>query len=96
MLVFASLNVSPTPVEKNIAYIEHFIETRKTTDSSAILIGDSRIRHALRYGIKPHDIMPLGGTRDMAVLQFSMNSAIYNDFLSIEKTCWRQNQTIYS
>lgn len=85
-LSFVSLTYGTSPQELDIEYIHDFIETKAKTDSSAILIGDSRVKHAARFGIIPHDVLPLQNGRNMAVLQFAYDAAIFNDFTMIENS----------
>lgn len=69
---------------KGWEYINRFIETGTETDISVLIIGDSRVRHAARFGIEAGDTLTLQNGKKVAALQFSIDAAEFSDFAALE------------
>jgi hypothetical protein len=69
--------------EKNLEQLSRFSEIKKGSDISLVLLGDSRLRHALREGFEPEKKIRLESGKDVVLLQFAVNAAQYMDFHSM-------------
>jgi hypothetical protein len=58
--------------------IREFNEIRKETDYSVILLGNSRLRYAISYGLDPAEIVTLPNGKTVAVLKFAINAARFD------------------
>lgn len=67
-------------VDQNISYVERFSEADKKADIGIIMLGNSRLRHAIRAGFDPEKYLILDNGRKLAILQYAMNGAQFEDF----------------
>lgn len=66
----------------NTQLIRQFAETRKKADLGVVMLGNSRLRHAVTFGFDPKKTADLPDGRKMAALQFSYNAGrfdLYNE-----------------
>jgi hypothetical protein len=66
----------------NVQLIRQFSETRRKADLGVVMLGNSRLRHAVTFGLDPEKIVDLPDGRKMAALQFSYNAGrfdLYNE-----------------
>jgi hypothetical protein len=62
----------------NADIIREFNEVRKDTDYSVIMLGNSRLRYAVSYGLDPNEIVKLPNGKTVAVLKFATNAARFD------------------
>jgi hypothetical protein len=65
----------------DISNVERFAGTSKKADYSIIMLGNSRLRHAIRTGFTPDDYLILENGQKLAVLQYAINGAQFKDFV---------------
>lgn len=66
--------------DQNLALLRTFGEVKKETDVSVIMLGNSRMRHAVNFGYNPEEVTKLPDGRTMASLQFSNNASEYRSY----------------
>lgn len=85
-LIWASADSYNTVADRdqNLALLHRFLEDEKDADVSVIMLGNSRLRHALNFGYDPSGTVRLPDGRMLAALQFSDNASEYRVYEYME------------